>query len=824
MSEERFPQELQLQGQQIESIEDALEILRGCDKPAAYQLASQLLEKLENYHERVEDAISRLYGYVDEQELRKGQEDHAEFRRRWKEAKRVQERQASTESYTASIKMKAITAWGEQNANAFFEHLGSRTMVELASKFVRSSLSYEDLRLSVNNEVVLRLSSSGRGIRTTKEVIQGDLSKALTRKNTRPLIIEDLRRLGLQLDQDGYCCAHGMGNPLPVTDTGAAVLQEVSEEMDMDEESDYPQEDVEIEHGSDVSSALSDAPSYLEDPDFDADADTGDNDSLATRRTRVVDCGCAIERAAMNRILALPKDATERQKLIALRKLGRGILSETVTIVTEIEICEDHAKRVFDLFGMRSASKNHAALAWRVDFMIKNLNDWDTVIAEHGAWFIQPKNQVPSTDTLSFYRFHHKTRQPLIANFDKDVPWLSFESLYRRMQPSLTDNGQLPTDLFDRMNQQGTVVIPQLFGWLKEDFDGQHPGGILAMANEEIDMYDYHYQPRPHRPRLGWLRDMWYSIIQQVVKQDPAYYACYVFLRPDHAWRLISYPYYAKSTLPGEQTFFRHIDVNLNDLSHSGRGRAILQGSLSLTDEDENNCTELLCGMHPHVQEWWSDVRQRQQTADGPVSRIEPWMWTRDDVAKYHTDWTKEICRAGDVRVSLPTLPHGSTGPATKIRRTILPWFVRIREDHSTLDVPESNTWEELAAAHRDLIPASRTPSGFTSQKYGRIPYPFPAAVRFCPGNLISRCLVGGSRWTEAGVADELDTLFGENEDAAIEYVKSWRSKAQHEYVRLYQTMVDSEKRAFGKDSFFRRKELGLSVDPPLPLDREDIA
>lgn len=145
----------------------------------------------------------------------------------------------------------------------------------------------------------------------------------------------------------------------------------------------------------------------------------------------------------------------------------------------------------------------------------------------------------------------------------------------------------------------------------------------------------------------------------------------------------------------------------------------------------------------------------------------------------------------------------------------ILPWYVRIREDHSTLDTPESGTWEEVSAAYRDLVQAARTPLGFTSSKYGRLPYAFPAAVRFHGAGLISDCLVGRSRWTEPGVSTELDTLFGEDEQSAAIYIALWRAEAQQTYARLFREVVKMEKKAFGKDSFFRRKELGLTVDPP---------
>lgn len=66
--------------------------------------------------------------------------------------------------------------------------------------------------------------------------------------------------------------------------------------------------------------------------------------------------------------------------------------------------------------------------------------------------------------------------------------------------------------------------------------------------------------------------------MQQILRQGPAYYAFCVRCRPDHAWKLVSFPYYAKRTYPGERTFFHHIDVNIIDFVRIGRDILVQQG------------------------------------------------------------------------------------------------------------------------------------------------------------------------------------------------------------------------------------------------------
>ena len=97
---------------------------------------------------------------------------------------------------------------------------------------------------------------------------------------------------------------------------------------------------------------------------------------------------------------------------------------------------------------------------------------------------------------------------------------------------------------------------------------------------------------------------MFHSISQQLMRQDPAYYTLYATLRPDKQWRLVSYPYYAKFAVEGDSTYFRHIDVNIPDLLAHARGSSQIQGTVSLDNETEDNCTVLLPGMHKKLQQW----------------------------------------------------------------------------------------------------------------------------------------------------------------------------------------------------------------------------
>lgn len=70
----------------------------------------------------------------------------------------------------------------------------------------------------------------------------------------------------------------------------------------------------------------------------------------------------------------------------------------------------------------------------------------------------------------------------------------------------------------------------------------------------------------------------------------------YVALRPDRNHRLVMFPYYCKYVGSDDHnTAFRHIDISIPKYLDSGRGRNMIQGSVSLDDETtEDGCTILV--------------------------------------------------------------------------------------------------------------------------------------------------------------------------------------------------------------------------------------
>ena len=96
-------------------------------------------------------------------------------------------------------------------------------------------------------------------------------------------------------------------------------------------------------------------------------------------------------------------------------------------------------------------------------------------------------------------------------------------------------------------DQVGSVVVDCFDWWATQEYSDTRMdlAGriILEVILEEFEMYYAHLRLINKRPNYGWLRNMYYSLGQQVMRQDPKYFAIYYALRPDQNTNLVSYPY-----------------------------------------------------------------------------------------------------------------------------------------------------------------------------------------------------------------------------------------------------------------------------------------
>lgn len=491
--------------------------------------------------------------------------------------------------------------------------------------------------------------------------------------------------------------------------------------------------------------------------------------------------------------------ATDAARIETIQQLGQ---SSPDGLANLGHICYSHLKAIGGHCGLQIKLLKRPELQHRIQILYQHRDDLDSLRTgpDTYTWFRQADRPAVPVDSLGIYAMMATDSLGLIQVTDVHAEQLV---------------GEVAGDAgaWSLWQRDGSLNIVGLFAWL---FDGVRIGnefeeGIGPYIEEEFLMYEHHQREINGKPNRGWLRTMLYSLTQQLIRQDLQYYLLYVAMRPDHCSRLVSYPYYTKFARPGDSTVFRHIDMNIPEFLETGRGGNIIQGSVSLDDETaETGCTVIIPGMHKRLGEWWKDVLSRSggekvQGTSGRVHNVQP-LWHSSDAAKYG-DWTPVPCSRGDVRITKPELIHGST-ETTAIRRTILPWYMGVESDGSTLDTAESGSWDQLCIAHARQTAPYSSPSGHPNM-FGAIPHRFAPATRLTLDSAVSQALVCGRHWDDPAVIQEANLLLGPDRAAASCLINKVRMQGLRVFKARYQEQVAAERVCFGRASYWETKSRG---------------
>jgi hypothetical protein len=461
--------------------------------------------------------------------------------------------------------------------------------------------------------------------------------------------------------------------------------------------------------------------------------------------------------------------------------------------------CRPHLRRLVATIGLKNSflGSSSESLAGRARACFKHRRRLSEIRYRHGDWFVK---ECQNNDIRSRLGGAKYEAVPM-PSFDIDP-----EKIFKRFASR---------QHWEDFQRDGTVNVRGVFSYLWDAAD------ISDMIDAEFDLYRHHYHAAGnHGKRLGWARNMWYSLIQQIVRQDPMYYCLMAASRPDRNWKLISYPYYTKDTETEESTGFTHLDLNLRSFIKTGKGGNIVQGALALTDETDRNCTVLVPGFQEYIREWWNDLTARGMGDTAGSTTNLKGLYTPADRKKYG-EFQPVPCKRGDIRITLPQIPHGSSAKSDGRRKVVFPWFTGIGEDHETLDNPESEKWSQLAAFHRDLVPCTLSPSGRHTSAY-QCGSHFQAAVLLPATSHVGDALVGRRRWDSLQVLYEANILFGDDDVAARELVVRIRQRLLEAYRAAWKELIIVEKQLYGNRSFFHIVENDIPAPPPDGLRDSD--
>lgn len=512
------------------------------------------------------------------------------------------------------------------------------------------------------------------------------------------------------------------------------------------------------------------------------DESTGseENESEREENETVEGWGCCCEDGDVAR---LAKGTIEGMKG---KDLGDKVASlEGFTDEVWSRMCFRHVKLIASGLQLQTGRVKRAEMTGRLGMLRENSGRMDRVMEEKRTreWFRKSGQPSHWDDGLGPFRFRGKERRE--RSLDEDVIWKRFGCMEAK----------------DKFAEDGNVVVSGVFDWIVKDRE------LMGMVNVEFEMYGFHLREQNGKPNLGWCRNMWHSLVQQVMRQDPVFYGLNVAARPDKCWRLVSFPYYTKLAGRGESTEFRHVDLNIPQFLESGRGGNMVQSAISIDDEEEDGCTIIVPGFQRHVKEWWNEVVRRGEDKNGLVHSVEHTYKGVDEMR--FGRFKAVVCKRGEVRLTLPQIIHGSTG-CPRQRRVIFPWLMGVKEDGG-MELKECGTWNDVARAHRRMEGIKRGPSG-QSHRFSIGSGRFEGGVEIRGVTALGDALVGGREWDSGAVLMERDVILGRDDGEAWKMIEAGRKEMKRAWKEGFERMMRLEMEAYEEDSYFRHYGLtGLS-------------
>lgn len=786
---------LAAQGSGVGNIDEVIRQIQSIENPLErYDNQQIIMERLLETHDGVDDAVEKFFVWMSNDRAYEATESVHEFEEKYAQATGIVEANRLRRNKLVEATAEVGKRWGEAIIPALTEALGAPPSSTLLQR-VRKLAGQVDLSegiLRVNRVIYQRLATPTRGVRAVKAVMPSDFRKAVGCTDSTPLTLEELEQIGMQIGQFGLLVAGFVSEQVGAGARAGELEGPALELRDTGSDSSTPAANgtpTPQEPLWNIRCRARTLPRVV-DPEQSSDGDDGADDEMSgppAKKSR--GCGCSVDGpATWTEAVSKRAPVTER---VALRLLDGMMEKESV--------CYKHLRDLGGKIGLRVKKLGASELRDRLQRVQDNRTRIGDLKAANDTvlWFRRRNRPAHPSDGLGTYRF---------AARDMSRPFQYDQAALREKIGGI--------NMEDWVND-GSVNV-DLFGWWWDT-------GIIDLILSEYDMYHYHLREPNGNSNWGWLRNMYHSTGQQLMRQDPLYYALYAALRPDKHWRLASYPYYAKYNKKGDWTHFRHIDINIPQALENGKGVHQIQGTLSLDDEDESRATIILAGTHiKQLGQLWAKICARNQQTDGYIHRFTNPMVTKEDMEEIGIKWKAVPCKKGQVRVTSPTLPHGADGPATGTRRTMLPWFVGVMDDCESLEITDGGTWEGLSRGHREMVGGETSPSGLPAL-FGTVPYRFPAAAEISGLGPLSDALVARIRWDSPLALLHRDKMLLSSKEDMWNYVRAWRIKAVAAAIESHQIVRKLEMDAYGEKSYYYNLEKSVAEGVPMPTLPDDF-
>jgi len=182
------------------------------------------------------------------------------------------------------------------------------------------------------------------------------------------------------------------------------------------------------------------------------------------------------------------------------------------------DVCFHHSKRVASAIGMQTRNLNAVTVKQRLRryhrATLQNAVGGLKVGNDTYAWFLMTDRPSRPSDRLGPCR---------LMPAEVDVFTISTGDQARLCRYLGIDKRE--------WNRRGSVVVDCFDWWTTETYTGSRATlakkTILDVVLEEFEIYHANLRLINGKPNYGWLRNMYYSLGQQAMRQDPKYFAIY---------------------------------------------------------------------------------------------------------------------------------------------------------------------------------------------------------------------------------------------------------------------------------------------------------
>ena len=512
----------------------------------------------------------------------------------------------------------------------------------------------------------------------------------------------------------------------------------------------------------------------------------------ASKTLNTKDCTCKIEESIKRRIefgdglLRLP--ITKRMEFYPLSRKNVDLGG----------MCDYHVSAFASYLGLVSTKVTQAVLHERLMMMRKNESRLAAFRLENPDWFrkAQEVENIRKLVTLGASKYRPS------KTFETDeTKKVKAKADVRCSKGSGRETGYFVIDTPD-------------CGWLKYNEE------LFGYMEQEFEMYLHHCREVPTDTPGMMLKNMYYSVTQQLVRSDHGLYLAVATTRDDQETKLVSYPdsarYYSqRMDETSTEVDFAFVQADIPDLEGKGSIKSRMSDFV-LLHELGSGAVLTIAKAHEKldlITHAKNNVRLRSLMVKKVGKALEN-KYTMN-VGK----WRKlpfDDETIGQVLLVKPGMPvRFRTTDEDEFVRIVSANYVAVKNDGT---IETGLQWEELSEWCRNL----RVPEVPRWEKTPEVSAaPFKAVASLTGLGALSDALLGRLPWTDRAVLRERDVLMSLSNEELEEHLDKQRGLAIKQAILTFKGVFADEKAIYGAKSWAATKGKHPAKPEPMFLESE---